>query len=121
MFAYQLPCLPSSLIHRQVKSVEVPSRRSSVASFSSSKRPASRNFDSVASTPNEARRSSRTTSPLATEPTAAWPDIKPAEDIARPETPSDTVPVIRRNSTSSLASSATDESDELDPGQESPS
>jgi hypothetical protein len=107
----------------QVKSVDVPSRRSSVASFSSIKRPVSRNFDSsVVSTPNnEGRRPSRTTSPLATEPTAAWPDIMPSIEPDRPQTPPPSVPTIRRNSTSSIASSETNHSDDLEAGEESPS
>lgn len=111
-----------SFTRDQVKSVEVLSRRNSGASFSSVQRPTSRSFDSVVSSPHEARKSSRMSSPLATEPTAAWPDILPSiEDIPRPQTPLQGVPTIRRNSTSSVASSATDRSDDVQQGDESPS
>lgn len=112
-----------SFTRDQVRSVDVPSRRSSVASFSSIKRPASRNFDPTSTpSPNETRKTSRTTSPLATDPTAAWPDIRPVQDDGRPRTPPPSVPTIRRNSTSSIATSATRESEEeLEPGEESPS
>ncbi|KIW06227.1 uncharacterized protein PV09_02703 [Verruconis gallopava] len=112
-----------SFTRDQVKSVDVPSRRSSIASFNSVKRPMSRTFDTPG-TPSPAegqpRRSSRT-SPLATESVSDWPDLKFLTEQTQPRTPPPNLPTLRRNSGSSMTSPASDVSDSLNQGDESPS